>query len=124
MLQDGEVIEGKPHYHVWALQRSGDPENWLAPYHADKEAVSAFFDRLDGPFKSDLDRYKYTARFNRDKVDIASNQLIHREHGAVFLGELEQCWRDKMPVRGADGGFGFCLPALCAAIPPGRYALV
>lgn len=112
VLQDGEVIEESRDIMLWALQRSGDPENWLAPYHADKEAVSAFFDRLDGPFKSDLDRYKYAARFNRDKADIASNQLIHREQGAVFLGELEQSLARQKCLSGAQMGIldFACLP--------------
>ena len=109
VLQDGEVIQESRDIMLWALQRSGDPENWLAPYHADRSGT-AFFDRLDGPFKSDLDRYKYAARFNRDKADIASNQLIHREQGAVFLGELNSAWRDKNACPGRRWGFWILPP--------------
>ena len=112
VLDDGSVIEESRDIMLWALQRSGDPENWLAPYHADKQAVSAFLDRLDGPFKSDLDRYKYAARFNSDKADMASNQQLHREQGAVFLHELEQRLAKTPCLSGAQMGIldFVCLP--------------
>ena len=112
ILKDGEVIEESRDIMLWALQHSGDPENWLAPYHADKGAVSAFFDRLDGPFKSDLDRYKYAARFDKDKADIANNQLVHRERGAVFLRELEDILANQKGLSGQQMGLldFACLP--------------
>lgn len=112
VLEDGEVIEESLDIMLWALQRSGDPENWLSCYIADKEAVSAFFERLDGPFKSDLDRYKYAARFNSDKADIARNQDLHRERGTVFLRELEACLAKNPCLSGAQMGIldFACLP--------------
>ena len=112
VLEEAEVIEESLDIMFWALQRSGDPENWLAPYHADKEAALAFFERLDGPFKTDLDRYKYAARFNSDTADIASNQLIHRQRGAVFLRELEAGLAKNPCLSGAQMGIldFACLP--------------
>ena len=88
-LEDGTVIEESRDIMFWALSRSGDPENWLAPYHLDKQAVDDFLDKLDGPFKTDLDRYKYATRFSDNLSDVATNQLKHRKQGAIFLQKIE-----------------------------------
>jgi len=104
VLADGEVIEESRDIMFWALNHSGDPENWLAPYHADREGTLAFLDRLDGPFKTDLDRYKYATRFATTKQKIAETQMTHRAQGALFLDELNDILRRQPGLSGAKMG--------------------
>ena len=111
-LDDGRVIEESRDIMFWALKTAQDPEGWLAPHTKDAGAVSAFFERLDGPFKQHLDRYKYATRFAENKKVIAENQVIHRTEGAVFLGEIEALLSKQACLSGAKIGildFG-CLP--------------
>ena len=62
VLPHGQVIDESRDIMIWALQQS-DPRGWLCPWQADREFCDAFLDRLDGPFKQQLDRYKYASRF-------------------------------------------------------------
>ena len=122
VLQDGEVIEESRDIMLWALQRSGDPENWLAPYHADKEAVSAFFDRLTGHL-TNLDRYKYAARFFRDKQILPVTSRSTASRGLFSWANWNRNARQKCLSGAQMGILDFaCLP-LCGN-SAGRYALV
>jgi glutathione S-transferase len=76
VLPDGRVIDESLDIMRWALGVN-DPEGWLA---RDDAALIA---RNDGPFKRDLDRYKYPDRHGADP-------LIHRANGLAFLNELEE----------------------------------
>lgn len=75
VLPDGEVIDESLHIMRWALQNC-DPEGWLNRDDAGLIAAN------DGPFKHDLDRYKYSARH-------VAGSLHHRESGLNFLRELD-----------------------------------
>jgi glutathione S-transferase len=75
VLPNGEVIDESLEIMRWALGRS-DPENWL---DRDDAALIA---ANDGPFKNDLDGYKYADRHDGDP-------LAHRERGLMYLRELE-----------------------------------
>ena len=75
VLPDGEVIDESLEIMRWALMGC-DPEAWLE--REDAALISA----NDGPFKHDLDRYKYPDRHLGDP-------LTHRMHGLSFLRELE-----------------------------------
>ena len=75
VLDDGTVIEESLQIMRWALAQD-DPEGWLA---RDDRALVA---RNDGPFKHDLDRYKYPNRHGSDP-------LAHRERGLEFLRLLD-----------------------------------
>ena len=75
VFPDGQVIDESLEIMRWALGRS-DPENWLDRDDAALITVN------DGPFKNDLDGYKYADRHAGDPV-------THRERGLTFLGELE-----------------------------------
>ncbi len=111
-LDDGRVIEESLDIMFWALKTSKDPEGWLVPLTKDEGAVLAFFERLDGPFKRDLDRYKYATRFAENKKEIAENQLIHRTEGAFFLEKIETLLSKQACLSGTKMGildFG-CLP--------------
>jgi len=111
-LADGEVIEESRDIMFWALKYARDPEGWLAPFYKDESAVAAFFERLDGPFKQDLDRYKYATRFADNKKDVAENQLTHRTQGAIFLNEIEAHLSKQACLSGAKMGIldFACLP--------------
>lgn len=63
----------------WALAQN-DPEGWLLRDDA------ALISRNDGPFKRDLDRYKYPERHCGEQTDFDSS--AHRDAGAEFLAEL------------------------------------
>ena len=65
----------------WALDRS-DPEGWLAPLKNDRNEIDALIAENDGPFKNDLDRYKYPTRYENSEL------LYHRRQGAAFLEKL------------------------------------
>ncbi len=90
---DGTVIDESRDIMFWALGQN-DPDNWLACWQADKAAVEAFLDRLDGPFKTHLDRYKYASRY------AGEGDTDHRSAGAAFLGEVN----DKLSVQPALSG--------------------
>jgi glutathione S-transferase len=75
VLPDGKVIDESLDIMRWALAK-WDPECWL---EGDDPAL---IDRNDGPFKHDLDRYKYPERYGVDP-------LKHRVMGVEFLRELD-----------------------------------
>lgn len=75
VLPDGGVIEQSLEVMHWALGQN-DPEGWLG------RDDPALIERNDGPFKHDLDRYKYPERHGSDAV-------AHRESGLAFLAELD-----------------------------------
>ncbi|MPT49116.1 MAG: glutathione S-transferase [Sphingobium sp.] len=75
VLPDGGVIDESIHIMRWALDRH-DPEGWLA--RDDKSLIAD----NDGPFKRNLDRYKYPDRHGSDAT-------AHRAEGLVFLQILE-----------------------------------
>jgi glutathione S-transferase len=75
VLADGTAIDESLDVMRWALSLN-DPEQWL------KRTDEALIARNDGPFKHDLDRYKYPDRHGSDA-------LSHRASGLAFLGELD-----------------------------------
>ena len=75
VLPDGKVIDESLDIMRWALAK-WDPECWL---EGDDPAL---IDRNDGPFKHDLDRYKYPERYGVDP-------LKYRLKGMEFLWELD-----------------------------------
>ena len=75
VLPDGKVIDESLDVMRWALAMR-DPEHWL------EGDDTALINRNDGPFKHDLDRYKYLERYGVDP-------LKHRMLGMDFLRELD-----------------------------------
>jgi glutathione S-transferase len=75
VLPDGAVIEQSLEVMRWALAQN-DPEGWL------ERDDPALIERNDGPFKHDLDRYKYPERHGSDA-------LAHRESGLAVLADLD-----------------------------------
>jgi glutathione S-transferase len=77
VLPDGRVIDQSLDIMEWALLQN-DPEDWLK--HNDKRLIR----ENDGPFKANLDRYKYPHRY-----DLADG-LSHRLVGMQWLDDLDQ----------------------------------
>lgn len=75
VLPNGTVIDQSLDIMRWALERN-DPEGWLS------RDDSALIAANDGPFKRDLDRYKYPERHGSDALAL-------RETGLAFLNELD-----------------------------------
>jgi len=102
---DGNVLEESRDIMFWALE-SNDPEGWLDIWHQAPTEVTQFFDRLDGSFKADLDRYKYASRYDADAA------LKHRDAGVVFIAELDNILAQQPALSGARLGLldYACLP--------------
>lgn len=79
-LGDTSVLDESREIMHWALAQN-DPERWCSADLAD--AIDDLIARNDGPFKADLDHYKYWQRFP------AESQQQYRTQGEVFLAELE-----------------------------------
>lgn len=101
---DGQIIEESRDIMFWALQESGDPEGWLSGWHQDKAATEAFLEQLDGPFKTDLDKYKYATRFAQDKADAAELAAHHRTQGAAFLALMNVRLTEQPFLNGQQAG--------------------
>ncbi len=82
-VADGAVIDESLDVMIWALAQH-DPEGWLDADSKDREAMKALIDQNDGPFKQDLDRYKYAARYEDAEPE------KHRAGGMEFLNALEE----------------------------------
>lgn len=79
-LEQGGVIEESREIMQWALERS-DPSGL---HTTDLAAANALIELNDNQFKHWLDRYKYADRYPEH------SQLEYRQHGEVFLQQLEQ----------------------------------
>ena len=90
VLADGTVIDESSQIMRWALERN-DPEGWL-----ERDDV-ALIERNDGPFKHDLDRYKYPDRHDSDAE-------AHRARGMEFLSLLDARLADQPHLCGARRG--------------------
>ena len=89
LLTDGTVIEQSLDIMRWALQRH-DPEGWLPTDSGGLEAQQALIAANDGPFKRDLDRYKYPNRYAGEQAgDGKAFAETHRSSAARWLMELE-----------------------------------
>jgi len=115
VLPDGTVLDQSLDIMRWALAKH-DPEGWL-----DRDDP-AWIARNDGPFKHDLDRYKYPQRYALN----AAGALGHRARGLDFLRALDA----RLAGGGQTGGAarGLTDAALVpfvrqfAAVDPGWFA--
>ena len=94
---DGRIIEESRDVMMWALSQH-DPEGWLDIMTIDASHVAAFFERLDGPFKTHLDRYKYASRYD---VSAAEH---HRTSGAVTLAKVNSTLKAQPSLSGERPG--------------------
>lgn len=93
----GAVLEESRDVMMWALSQN-DPEGWLDVVADDPSHVAAFFDKLDGPFKTHLDRYKYASRYD------ASAAEHHRKEGADVLAEFDRTLQSQTALSGDSAG--------------------
>ena len=90
VLADGSVIDESSQIMRWALDRN-DPEGWL------ERDDAGLIERNDGPFKHDLDRYKYPDRHDSDALE-------HRQRGMEFLTMLDARLADHAHLCGSQRG--------------------
>lgn len=77
LIANDLILEQSIDIMHWALGQN-DPENWLKM----PKAGDALIAEADGSFKTALDRYKYSTRYDSDAK-------AERETGAVFLRKLD-----------------------------------
>lgn len=87
LLVEGQVIEESYDIMLWALAKN-DPEDWLSG--RDDTLIAA----LDGPFKTALDRYKYS----KEGAEAA------RETAAEFLETLDATLAKQPYLSGSEFG--------------------
>ena len=80
---DGTVIDQSLDIMLWALQQS-DPLRWMPREGAAKASSLQWISECDGPFKHQLDRYKYPHRYE------LPDGLAYRAQGAAYLTRLNQ----------------------------------
>jgi glutathione S-transferase len=85
VLPSGAVLEQSLDIMLWAL-RQHDPDDWLLDA-AGLDATLALIAQCDGPFKQQLDRYKYPNRYLGEEP--VPKPLEQRAAGAQFLQSLE-----------------------------------
>jgi glutathione S-transferase len=95
--QGGRVLEQSLDIMLWAL-RQHDPLGWLPASDVAMADAMALIALNDGPFKQQLDRYKYP---NRSGLDSGS---ADRDEAAVWLLTLEASLREKPLLAGEHFG--------------------
>lgn len=85
VLRDGQVLDESYDILLWSLAQR-DPEGWLSA--VDLELARNWVESTDGPFKTHLDRYKYSTRYDDVDTDAEwAEACRHLERG-------EQCLQD------------------------------
>ena len=97
VLADGQVVEESRDIMIWALSQN-DPQGWLRVMQQDPAEAAAFLDRLDGDFKTHLDRYKYASRFD------PATALEHRAAGAAMLAQFDARLANQTGLSGEKNG--------------------
>ena len=97
VLPDGTVLEESLTIINWALAQN-DPEGWLPIDPQQLAQTDSLISENDGPFKHNLDRYKYSVRY--DDVD----PVEHRENGAEFLAKLNKLLTQTKYLNGDSPG--------------------
>lgn len=92
-LDDGSVIDESIDVMLWALNLD-DPDSWLRD--SSHAAANALIAENDGPFKIQLDKYKYADRHP------AQTPEHYRDQACLFLEKLEQRLAQSDYLLGAD----------------------
>ncbi len=82
-MNDGTVLEESLDIMRWALENN-DPAEWLSPETGSLDEMFELIAECDGPFKHNLDRYKYANRYEE-----GTDPVQHRSDGEVFLKKLD-----------------------------------
>lgn len=99
-LTNGKILEESVDIMRWALEQN-DPNDWLQILEKRKEYSERFLTNLDGPFKNDLDRYKYASRYGLENTE----SLVHREEGSKFLSQINRWLKETPHLSGERQGF-------------------
>jgi glutathione S-transferase len=94
---DGRVLEQSLDIMLWALHQR-DPLGWLPASDAAMVEALALIAHNDGPFKQQLDRYKYPSRSGLD------SGAADRDEAAVWLHTLDARLRAQPFLAGEDFG--------------------
>lgn len=86
VLDKDKVLDESLSIMRWALAQH-DPEDWQNEEYAD--AAAQMIAQCDGPFKRDLDRYKYHTRYAHENAGAGVDPLAHRAAGLAFLQRLD-----------------------------------
>ncbi len=95
--EGGQVLEQSLDIMLWAL-RQHDPMGWLPESEADMADALALIAHNDGPFKQQLDRYKYP---NRSGLD---SGLADRDAAAAWLLSLNARLESQVFLAGGQLG--------------------
>jgi len=82
-LETGEVLEESLDIMLWTLAKN-DPGGWLQPELGTLDDMIALIEEADGPFKDNLDRYKYAPRYEN------ADPEVHRKEAEKFLHVLNE----------------------------------
>lgn len=82
VLPNEKKIEESLEIMHWALEIN-DPEKWLRPFNTNPNDINLLISENDGPFKENLDRFKYPTRYE------LSDPIYHRNKGLLFLQKLD-----------------------------------
>jgi len=99
-MPNGEILEESIDIMHWALAQN-DPDDWLEVLKKREEYSIRFLADLDGPFKNDLDRYKYASRYKLDN----KAGLAHRDKGSKFLNQINESLANAPYLSGERQGF-------------------
>ncbi len=94
---ENRVIDQSLDIMLWALQQN-DPQHWLPDDEVTRSDWLAQIGRNDGPFKQQLDRYKYPQRFG------LKDGLSHRDEGAAHLHTLAAVLQQQAFLSGPQWG--------------------
>jgi glutathione S-transferase len=97
VLPYGTVLEQSLDIMLWALRRN-DPQHWLPANAVDLEVALGLIAQCDGPFKHNLDRYKYPNRY------ALPDGTGHRTVSANFLNVLNQQLTENAFLQGERTG--------------------
>ena len=104
-LSTGEVFDQSLDIMWWALKQR-DTDGWMPSGQAALAETQQLIEANDGPFKANLDRYKYPQRFG------LSDGVAHRDAAAVWLLTLNARLHDHTFLAGERWGL------LDAAVAP------
>jgi len=82
VMADDKVIDQSLDIMLWTLGQN-DPDGWLTPETGGLDAMLALIDQTEDPFKTHLDRYKYSVRYE------GADPAYHRAEGVKFLEALD-----------------------------------
>ena len=107
VLPNGEVLDQSLDIMLWAL-RQADPQGWLMPPGDRSEDLQVLITANDGPFKHQLDRYKYPQRYAQyqDQVQELGQQQAQAGDAAAFAKlqrDAAACWLAELELRLTEG---------------------